>query len=102
MVVKEPQEMSDEVKAYSDNDWALVGMRPLQVSLILAVTVTALAGVGANPLLQLANSAVAQTPLLQRSVLIRNAEIAVQPGHESTPMANDAVADVAVSSVTID
>ena len=77
MVVKEPQEMSDEVKGFiPDNDWTLPGMRPLQVSLILAVTVTALAGVAANPLLQLANSAVARTPLLQRSVLIRNAEIA--------------------------
>jgi len=66
----------------------------LQVSLILAVTVTALAGVAANPLLQLANSSVARTPLLQRSVLIRNAEIAEKLGHEQVP-----VADVALSKV---
>lgn len=76
MVVKEPQEMSDAVKAYTTSDWSLPGMRPLQVSLVLAVTVTALAGVAANPLLQLANSSVARTPLLQRSVLLRNAELA--------------------------
>lgn len=75
MVVKEPQEMSDVVKAYAVSDWTLPGMRPLQVSLVLAVTVTALSGVLANPLLTLANSSVARTPLLQRSVLLRNAEL---------------------------
>lgn len=88
MVVKEPQEMSDEVKAYTINDWALPGMRSLQVSLVLAVTVTALAGVAANPLLTLANSSVARTPLLQRSVLIRNAELAEThptPLHAAAP-----------------
>ena len=76
MVVKEPQEMSDVVKSYSDNDWTLPGMRPLQVSLVLAVAVTALSGVLANPLLTLANSSVAKTPLLQRSVIARSAELA--------------------------
>ncbi|MEL6471833.1 MAG: NAD(P)H-quinone oxidoreductase subunit N [Cyanobacteria bacterium J06623_4] len=76
MVVKEPQEMSDAVKGYVENDWMLPGMRPLQVSLVLAVVVTALSGVLANPLLTLANSSVARTPLLQRSVLARTAEIA--------------------------
>ena len=76
MVVKEPQEMSEAVKAYTDNDWALPGMRPLQVSLVLAVVVTALSGVLANPLLTLANSSVARTPLLQRSVIARSAELA--------------------------
>jgi NAD(P)H-quinone oxidoreductase subunit 2 len=96
MVVKEPQEMSDSVKAYVENDWTLPGMRPLQVSLIMAVTVTALAGVAANPLLQLANSSVARTPLLQRSVLIRNAEIAAELGHMQTPLAKISVSEVPV------
>ena len=91
MVVKEPQEMSDSVKAYTTNDWTLPGMRPLQVSLILAVVVTALAGIGANPLLMLANSSVARTPLLQRSVLIRNAELAAEMGHRQMPVAEVAV-----------
>ena len=95
MVVKEPQEMSDEVKAYVSNDWTLPGMRPLQVSLVLAVTMTALAGIAANPLLQLANSSVARTPLLQRSVLIRNAELAAKPGRFQMP----AAAELAVSKV---
>ncbi|MGC1528401.1 MAG: NAD(P)H-quinone oxidoreductase subunit N [Phormidesmis sp.] len=76
MVVKEPQEMSDVVKTYSTDDWDLPGMQPLRASLVLAVVVTALSGVLANPLLTLANSSVARTPLLQRSVLARSAEIA--------------------------
>lgn len=85
MVVKEPQEMSDAVKTYAANDWALPGMRPLQVSLVLAVVVTALSGVLANPLLTLANSSVARTPLLQRSVLADTAEIAaVEPNAVET------------------
>ncbi|MEM6449267.1 MAG: NAD(P)H-quinone oxidoreductase subunit N [Cyanobacteria bacterium P01_D01_bin.105] len=98
MVVKEPQEMSDAVKAYTTSDWTLPGMRPLQISLVLAVTVTALAGVAANPLLQLANSSVARTPLLQRSVLIRNAELAEAKTQEVSiapavePLANRSLA----------
>ena len=75
MVVKEPQEMSDAVKAYRTDDWSLEGMQPLRASLIAAVAVTALSGVLANPLLMLANSSVARTPLLQQAVLIRNAEL---------------------------
>ncbi|MEM9091000.1 MAG: NAD(P)H-quinone oxidoreductase subunit N [Cyanobacteria bacterium P01_F01_bin.53] len=95
MVVKEPQEMSDAVKDYTTNDWTLPGMRPLQVSLVLAVMVTALAGVAANPLLQLANSSVARTPLLQRSVLIRNAEIAAEMEHLQAPVAEVALSETA-------
>lgn len=68
--------MSDVVKTYSTDDWGLPGMQPLRASLVLAVVVTALSGVLANPLLTLANSSVARTPLLQRSVLARSAEIA--------------------------
>ena len=89
MVVKEPQEMSDSVKAYTDSDWTLPGMRPLQVSLILAVVVTALSGVLANPLLTLANSSVARTPLLQRSVLARTAEIAAADAVELAPVVSE-------------
>ncbi|MEL6161835.1 MAG: NAD(P)H-quinone oxidoreductase subunit N [Cyanobacteria bacterium J06554_11] len=88
MVVKEPQEMSDVVKSYTQNDWMLPGMRPLQVSLVLAVVVTALSGVLANPLLTLANSSVARTPLLQRSVLARTAEItAMDAAKKAEPVA---------------
>ena len=75
MVVKEPQEMSEEVKAYTTDDWSIAGMQPLRASLILAVAVTAVSGILANPLLMLANSSVARTPLLQQAVLIRNAEL---------------------------
>ncbi|MEL6817008.1 MAG: hypothetical protein AAFP03_19760, partial [Cyanobacteria bacterium J06598_3] len=80
------------------NDWTLPGMRPLQVSLVLAVTVTALAGVAANPLLQLANSSVARTPLLQRSVLVRNAEIAAKSARGQT-LEELSIAKVALSDV---
>ncbi len=65
MVVKEPQEMSEAVKNYPAMQWNLPGMRPLQVSLIVALVATSLAGVLSNPLFTLANNAVLRTPLLQ-------------------------------------
>ncbi|MDJ0705249.1 MAG: NAD(P)H-quinone oxidoreductase subunit N [Leptolyngbyaceae cyanobacterium MO_188.B28] len=68
MVVKEPQEMSDAVKNYPEVRWTLPGMRPLQVSLVLAVVATSLAGILSNPLFTLANNSVTNTPLLQSSV----------------------------------
>lgn len=69
MVVKEPQEMSDAVKNYPEIRWNLVGMRPLQVGLILTVVATSLAGILSNPLFTLANSSVTRTPMLQQVVL---------------------------------
>ncbi|MBE9070781.1 NAD(P)H-quinone oxidoreductase subunit 2, partial [Leptolyngbya cf. ectocarpi LEGE 11479] len=65
MVVKEPQEMSDVIKNYPPPRWDLPGMRPLQVSLVIAVIATSLAGVLSNPLFTLANDSVVKTPLLQ-------------------------------------
>ncbi|MEM9808092.1 MAG: proton-conducting transporter membrane subunit, partial [Cyanobacteria bacterium P01_D01_bin.56] len=65
MVVKEPQEMSESIKNYPTPQWNLPGMRPLQVSLIVAVIATSLAGVLSNPLFTLANDSVTKTPLLQ-------------------------------------
>ncbi|NEP18677.1 MAG: NAD(P)H-quinone oxidoreductase subunit N [Leptolyngbya sp. SIO4C1] len=70
MVVKEPQEMSDAVQNYPPVRWDLPGMRPLQVSLIVAVVATSLAGVLSNPLFTLANSSVTQTPFLQQAALV--------------------------------
>jgi NAD(P)H-quinone oxidoreductase subunit 2 len=67
MVVKEPHEMSDAVKGYPDIRWDIPGLRPLQVSLILAVVATSLAGILSNPLFTLANNAVVKTPMLQAS-----------------------------------
>jgi NAD(P)H-quinone oxidoreductase subunit 2 len=75
MVVKEPQEMSDAVKGYPAIRWDLPGMRPMQVSLILAVVATSLAGILSNPLFTIANNAVTQTPMLQSST----AQVAVTP-----------------------
>ena len=68
MVVKEPQEMSDAIKNYPEIRWNLPGMRPLQVSLVLAVVATSLAGILSNPLFTLANDSILQTPLLQPTV----------------------------------
>lgn len=68
MVVKEPQEMSDVIKNYPDVRWDLPGMRPLQVSLILAVVATSLAGILSNPLFTLANNSISHTPLLKASI----------------------------------
>ncbi len=75
MVVKEPQEMSDVVKNYPEIRWDLPGLRPMQVSLILAVVATSLAGILSNPLFTIANQAVTQTPMLQSPV----AQVAIAP-----------------------
>ncbi len=75
MVVKEPQEMSDVVKNYPEIRWDLPGLRPMQVSLILAVVATSLAGILSNPLFTIANQAVTQTPMLQSPA----AQVAIAP-----------------------
>ncbi len=68
MVVKEPQEMSDAVKAYPKITWTLPGMRPLQVSVILTLIATTLAGILSNPLLNLANSSITRTAMFKFAV----------------------------------
>ena len=68
MVVKEPQEVSDVIQNYPEVRWDLPGMRPLQVSLILAVVATSLAGILSNPLFTLANNSISHTPLLKASL----------------------------------
>ncbi len=65
MVVKEPQEMSDVVKNYPEVRWDLSGMRPLQVTLVLSLIATSLAGILSNPLFTLANNSIARTSFLQ-------------------------------------
>ncbi|MBF2034818.1 MAG: NAD(P)H-quinone oxidoreductase subunit N [Leptolyngbyaceae cyanobacterium T60_A2020_046] len=68
MVVKEPQEMSDSVKNYPPMRWNLPGMRPLQVSLVVALVATSLAGILSNPLFTLANDSITHTPLLKAAI----------------------------------
>ncbi|MBD2743285.1 NAD(P)H-quinone oxidoreductase subunit N [Coleofasciculus sp. FACHB-1120] len=68
MVVKEPQEMSDAVKNYPEIRWDISGMRPLQVTLVLSLVTTTLAGILSNPLFTLANNSILRTPMLQASV----------------------------------
>lgn len=69
MVVKEPQEMSDAVKNYPTPRWDLPGLRPLQITLVLMVVATSLAGILSNPLFTLANNAVVRTPLLNPALV---------------------------------
>ena len=68
MVVKEPQEMSEAIKNYPPVRWDLPGLRPLQVSLILAVVATSLAGILSNPLFTLANNSISNTPFLNAAI----------------------------------
>jgi NAD(P)H-quinone oxidoreductase subunit 2 len=69
MVVKEPHEMSEAVENYPVIRWNISGMRPLQVSLIVSVIATSIAGILSNPLFTLANDSVTSTPILQSTVL---------------------------------
>jgi NAD(P)H-quinone oxidoreductase subunit 2 len=68
MVVKEPQEMSESVKNYPEIRWNLPGLRPLQVSVIVTLIATSLAGILSNPLFNLANDSAIKTPILQSAL----------------------------------
>ncbi|MEB3349130.1 MAG: NAD(P)H-quinone oxidoreductase subunit N [Cyanobacteriota bacterium] len=68
MVVKEPQEASDVVKAYPDIRWNLAGMQPLRGALVACVLVTAVGGVLSSPLFSWADAAVSGTPILQQAI----------------------------------
>lgn len=83
MVVKEPHEMSEAVKNYPEINWNLRGMRPLQVGLIASVVATSLAGVLSNPLFSIANSSVANSPVLQSSINASET-VAVSPAADVT------------------
>lgn len=69
MVVKEPKEMSDSVKNYPPIRWNLPGMRPIQVSLVLLVVATSLAGILSNPIISLANDSVNSSSVLDASII---------------------------------
>jgi NAD(P)H-quinone oxidoreductase subunit 2 len=68
MVVKEPQEASDVVKAYPAITWSVAGMQPLRAALVGCVVVTAVGGVLSSPLFDWAISTVAGTPILQQAI----------------------------------
>jgi NAD(P)H-quinone oxidoreductase subunit 2 len=68
IVVKEPQEMSEVVKNYPEVRWNLPGLRPLQVSIVVTLIATSLAGILSNPLFNLANDSVTKTPILQSAL----------------------------------
>ncbi len=73
MVVKEPQEASDVVKAYPPITWAVEGMQPLRAALITCVVITAVGGILSNPVFSWASAAVTGTPMLQRAITLASA-----------------------------
>jgi NAD(P)H-quinone oxidoreductase subunit 2 len=68
MVVKEPQEMSDSVKNYPVPNWQSVGMRPLQVGMVLTLVATVLSGILSNPLFTLTSQSVTNSAFLQSTL----------------------------------
>ena len=70
MVVTEPKEASDVVKAYPSIEWSIPGMSSLRVALIFWVLITAIGGIISNPLFNFADSAVNGTPLLQEAITL--------------------------------
>lgn len=68
MVVKEPQEASDVVKAYPEISWSIAGMPELRTALVGCVIVTAVGGVLSSPLFTWASEAVVGTPILQQAI----------------------------------
>ncbi len=70
MVVTEPKEASDVVKAYPSIEWSIPGMSSLKVALIFCVLITAIGGIISNPLFDFADSAVNGTPLLQEAITV--------------------------------
>ncbi|MDG2991574.1 NAD(P)H-quinone oxidoreductase subunit N [Candidatus Synechococcus calcipolaris G9] len=81
MVVKESQEMSDIVKNYPVINWTAFGMRPLQVGLILTVLATSLAGILANPLFNVVNTAVTTVQTFEAQVPAHSVKTALHDGH---------------------
>tara|TARA_Y100001970_G_scaffold293880_1_gene444194 strand:+ start:3853 stop:5382 length:1530 start_codon:yes stop_codon:yes gene_type:complete len=72
MVVKEPQEASNIVKNYPQIEWNLSGLPPLRFALYTCLAVTAVGGILSNPLFNLANLAVSNTPFLKEAITLVN------------------------------
>ncbi len=75
MVVKEPQEASELVKAYPLIQWNTIGMPTLRLALLTCVFATAIGGILSNPLFKWANTAVAGTPILQEAITVADKTI---------------------------
>lgn len=68
MVVKEPQEMSEVIKNYPPVAWNLMGMRPIQISIIFLLIATSLIGILSNPVVTIANDSINSSTVLQPSL----------------------------------
>ena len=71
MVVKEPHEMSLVIQNYPETNWEPLGMRPLQVGVLVTLVLTMLAGVLSNPLFTLVNTSVASVPVFNQVSQVR-------------------------------
>jgi NAD(P)H-quinone oxidoreductase subunit 2 len=76
-VVKEPQEMSLVIQNYPETNWQPLGMRPLQVSVMVTLVLTMVAGILSNPLFTLVNTSVASVPVFNQISQTRTASSAV-------------------------
>ncbi|MGB7412954.1 MAG: NAD(P)H-quinone oxidoreductase subunit N [Thermosynechococcaceae cyanobacterium] len=74
MVVKEPQEMSLVIQNYPATNWQPLGMRPLQVGVMVTLVLTMIAGVLSNPLFTLVNTSVASVPVFNQISQVRPAD----------------------------
>jgi NAD(P)H-quinone oxidoreductase subunit 2 len=79
MVVKEPQEMSLVIQNYPATKWKPLGMRPLQVGVLITLVLTMVSGILSNPLFTLVNTSVASVPVFNQVSQTRTADsIAMQ------------------------
>ncbi len=64
IVVKEPQEMSESVKAYPEISWSSMGMRSLQVGMVITLIATVSAGILSNPIVSISAESITSSPFL--------------------------------------
>jgi NAD(P)H-quinone oxidoreductase subunit 2 len=81
MVVKEPQDASDVVKAYPAITWNLAGMQPLRAALVGCVVITAvvISVVSWNLLRFLSGGRISQMSVLENTCMASAASSAAQP-----------------------
>jgi len=67
------------VKNYPVPTFDGVGLRPLQVGMIVSLVATSIAGILSNPLFSIANSAVARTPMLHAARITKPVAVNSSP-----------------------
>ncbi|MEO0375278.1 MAG: NAD(P)H-quinone oxidoreductase subunit 2, partial [Cyanobacteria bacterium P01_A01_bin.17] len=59
-------EMSLVIQNYPETNWKPLGMRPLQVGVLVTLVLTMISGVLSNPLFTLVNTSVASVPVFNQ------------------------------------